>query len=49
MATARINLTGSGTSALAALAIGGNTGGTSHALTEEWTVPETVTNQVMTD
>ena len=47
LATGRENLTGAGTTLLA-LAIGGATTA-AVANTEEWTVPETVTNQVMTD
>jgi hypothetical protein len=46
MATARVNLGGAGTSALAALGISGTPSINS---TEEWTVPETVTNLVMSD
>ena len=47
LATARNAHAGSGNSVTTALAYGGAPGGIT--TTEEWTVPETVTNLVMTD
>ena len=49
LAAARRNLMGTGTST-SGLGIGGTPDGNAQpGVTEEWTVPETVTNQVMTD
>ena len=47
--TARQQMGGSGASQTAALAFGGRTPGGAVANTEEWTVPESISNLTITD